>query len=426
MDKSTYASYVSILKQELVPALGCTEPIAIAYCSSKAREVLGCLPQKVTIGCSGNIIKNVMGVTVPNSGGLKGIDVATVLGLVGGNPDKLLETLQDVTEEHILKTKELLKDPNYCSCKLVQGDDNLIIVCEMEGEGHTALVEIKNKHTHITRIEKDGVLVFSQAVDSDDDLEKPDYSLLNVQDIIAFADNLVMEDVEEILGKQIDFNSEISREGLENPWGVNVGKSLLQRNGDKPSVSIKARAAAAAGSDARMSGCAKPVIINSGSGNQGITLTMPIVEYAKELKASREMVLKSLALANLVAIHQKQYIGDLSAYCGVVCAATGSASGVAYMLGGRYQEISNTIINSICTVGGMVCDGAKPSCAAKISIALEAALNGYSMQENGGVFQQGEGMVKQDVESTIRSIGQMAQVGMQSTDVEILRIMLEK
>jgi len=426
MDEKKYAEYVAILKHELVPALGCTEPIAIAYCSAKAREVLGCLPEKVTIGCSGNIVKNVMGVTVPNSGGLKGIDVATVLGIVGGKPDMLLEVLGSVTAKDIEKTIELLRDPHYCSCTLVQGDDNLIIVCEMEAQGHKVLVEIKNRHTHITRIVKDGELVFSQALEENDGEEVLDYSLLNVQDIISFADCLLVEDVEEVLGKQISYNSEISREGLENSWGVNVGSSLLKTKGVNSDVRTKARAAAAAGSDARMSGCAKPVIINSGSGNQGITLTMPIVEYAKEVKASHETVLKSLAIANLVAIHQKQYIGDLSAYCGVVCAATGSASGVAYMLGGRYEEISNTITNSICTVGGMICDGAKPSCAAKISIALEAALNGYCIQDNGGVFKQGEGMVKRDVESTIRSVGKMAQVGMHSTDVEILRIMLEK
>ena len=426
MDERKYAAYVAILKHELVPALGCTEPIAIAYCSAKAREVLGCLPEKITMGCSGNIIKNVMGVTVPNSGGLKGIDVATVLGIVGGKPDMLLEVLGSITAEDIEKTKELLSDPQYCTCTLVQGDDNLIIVCEVEAQGHTALVEIKNRHTHITRIEKDGKLLFSQALEEHVGEGDLDYSLLNVQDIISFADSLHLEDVQEVLEQQIAFNSEISHEGLSNSWGANVGRSLLKSNGGHSDVKTKARAAAAAGSDARMSGCAKPVIINSGSGNQGITLTMPIVEYAKELKAPHETVLKALAIANLVAIHQKQYIGDLSAYCGVVCAATGSASGVAYMMGGRYEEISNTITNSICTVGGMVCDGAKPSCAAKISIALEAALNGYCLQDNGGVFKQGEGMVKRDVESTIRSVGKMAQVGMHSTDVEILKIMLEK
>jgi L-cysteine desulfidase len=425
MDKTIYTNYVAILKQELVPALGCTEPIAIAYCAAKARETLGCFPGQVRIGCSGNIVKNVMGVTVPNSGGLKGIDVATVLGIVGGKADRELEALSDVTEADIEKTKELLKVPGYCSKSLVQGDDNLIIVCEVEGEGHSALVEIKSRHTHITRIERDGKLLFSQDAIADESGEKPDYGLLNVKDIIAFADELKIEDVEPVLGRQIEFNSEISREGLEHPWGANVGKSLLSRNGGMVDVKLKARAAAAAGSDARMSGCAKPVIINSGSGNQGITLTMPIVEYAKELGSSRTMVLKALALANLVAIHQKQFIGDLSAYCGVVCAATGSASGVAYLLGGRYREISDTITNSICTVGGMVCDGAKPSCAAKISVALEAALSGYAMAEHGGVFRHGEGMVKSDVERTIRSIGKMARVGMQSTDEEILKIMLE-
>ncbi len=425
MNDKTYEQYLGILRKELVPALGCTEPIAIAYCASKTKEVLGCFPEKMTVWSSGNMIKNVMGVTVPNSGGMKGIDVAAVLGLVGGDPNRLLETLEGVTISDIEKTKELLSDPNFCTCKLVQGDDNLIIQCKMEGEGHTAFVEIKNKHTHITRIEKDGELIFSQEVEKVD-AQELDYSLLNIKDIIAFADVLRVEDAEPILGTQIDYNTEISKEGLSNPWGVNVGSTLLKKGGVNADITIRARAAAAAGSDARMSGCAKPVVINSGSGNQGITLTMPIVEYAKELKASRELELKSLAIANLVAIHQKQYIGDLSAYCGVVCAATGSASGIAYMKGDGYEEISNTIINSICTIGGMVCDGAKPSCAAKISVALEAALSGYSMQENGGVFKQGEGMVKQDVESTIRSIGKMAAIGMHSTDVEILKIMLEK
>ncbi|WP_320128792.1 L-serine ammonia-lyase, iron-sulfur-dependent, subunit alpha [uncultured Sphaerochaeta sp.] len=426
IDKKKYDTYVAILKHELVPALGCTEPIAIAYCSAKAKEVLGCLPEKVKMGCSGNIIKNVMGVTVPNSGGLKGIEVAAVLGIVGGDPSKLLEVLGSVTNEDIEKTKQLLADPSYCSCSLVEGEDNLIIVCEVEGQGHTALVEIKNKHTHITRIEKDGKALFTQESLAEEEAEDLDYNLLNVQDILAFADELKVEDLGMVLENQITFNSEISQEGLKNSWGVNVGRSLLSQNGKLSDVRIKARAAAAAGSDARMSGCALPVVINSGSGNQGITLTMPIVEYAKELKASKELTLKSLALANLIAIHQKQYIGDLSAYCGVVCAATGSACGVAFMQGANYEEISDTITNSICTVGGMVCDGAKPSCAAKISIALEAALNGYSLQGNGGVFKQGEGMVKKDIESTIKSVGKMANVGMHSTDTEILRIMLEK
>jgi len=425
IDSHTYTQYLEILRQELVPALGCTEPIAIAYCASKTREVLGYFPEKITIGCSGNIVKNVKGVTVPNSRGMKGIDVAAVLGAVGGNPDRLLEALEEVSEKDIEKTKSLLRDSNYCICKLVQGDDNLIIQCEMEGQGHTAFVEIKNKHTFITKIKKDGALVFNQEVENGDDSVTTEYSLLNVHDIIAFAEALDISDIEDTLERQISYNSEISHEGLINSWGVNAGKTLLHKYGQNADISVKARAAAAAGADARMSGCAKPVVINSGSGNQGITLTMPIVEYAKELHISRETTLKALALANLIAIHQKQYIGDLSAYCGVVCAATGGASGVAYMLGGGYEEISNTITNSICTVGGMVCDGAKPSCAAKISIALEAALQGYSMQAVGGVFREGEGMVKQDVEQTIQSIGKMAQVGMHSTDVEILKIMLE-
>ena len=427
MEKKVYDLFVEVLKKELVPAMGCTEPIAIAYCAAKAVDVLGDFPDKVIVSSSGNMVKNVKGVTVPNSDGLKGIDVAAVLGMVGGNPNKELEVISEVKPEDIDRTKELLKDPEYCDCKLIEGVDNLFIIVEVFAGEKSALVEIQEKHTNITRIEKDGEVVFSKETGArkkpEDEL---DLSPMTVETILEFADALDVEDLRETLQRQIDCNTAISREGLTNDWGVRCGKTILKCAGDNPSVRTRAIAAAAAGSDARMSGCPLPVVINSGSGNQGITLTLPIVVYAEELGVSEETMFKALTIANLIAIHQKRYIGDLSAYCGAVCAATGAACGIAYMNGDDYEVIKGTIINSICTIGGMVCDGAKPSCATKISGAVDNALRAYEVKKNGGEFMCGEGLVKSDVELTIQAVGRMAYVGLHPTDVEILNIMLER
>lgn len=424
LDSKVYNAYLNILKHELVPALGCTEPIAIAYCAAKAAQTLGCEPQRMEVQSSGNIIKNVKAVTVPNSGGLKGIDVAATLGAVGGDPARELEVLSGVTQADIDRTVTLLEDKNYCRCSLLEGVDNLhIIVTAYAGE-HKALVEIKSTHTHITRIEKDGKSLFSQDdVSSGPDIGA-DKKLLNLRDILAFAESVKIDDVREVLARQIACNTAISNEGLTNDYGAHVGKTMLQCY-DKNDLVIRARAAAAAGSDARMSGCALPVVINSGSGNQGITVTMPVMVFADALGVSEEKRYRALALANLISLHQKRYIGSLSAYCGAVSAATGAACGVAYLNGGGYDEMANTITNTIATIGGMVCDGAKPSCASKISSAVDAALQGYYMQKNHGVLQSGEGLVKEDVEGTIQAVGRMGREGMRSTDVEILTIMLE-
>ncbi len=427
MDKATYDAYVQIIHSELIAAMGCTEPIAIAYCSAKAARILGQLPEKIRVSCSGNIVKNVKGVVVPNSGGMKGIDVAAVLGAVGGDPDKGLEVIAGASLKDREKVIELLKDKDYCRCEVMIGCDNLHIEVFMQAGQHSAAVEIMGSHTHIVRIEKDGVLLFS----ADAPVQNPQAAqelyrlkeLLSVEGILAFADEADLDLVRGPLELQIENNSRISMEGLKNDYGVRVGKALMSRYGASD-LTIRARAVAAAGSDARMSGCPMPVVINSGSGNQGITVSMPVIEYAREMNVSHDKLLRALIVSNLISIHQKRFLGNLSAYCGATSAACGAVCGIAYLCGDGYDTIANTITNTIATIGGMVCDGAKPSCAAKIASALDAAFMAFELQRNGGVFAPGEGLVRSDVEKTIRAVGQMGREGMRSTDSEILDIML--
>lgn len=425
MNKKIYDSFLAILNNELVVALGCTEPIAIAYAGAKARGVLGRMPEKCTVCCSGNIVKNVKGVTVPNSGGLKGIEIAVILGIVGGDPDSELTVLETVTEEHITRAKEL-QAIDFCQCELLENVAGLYIKVKLTAGEDTVEVTVADYHTNIVRITKNDQVMFSKERDTSDQNEtEPDKSLLTVRDILAFAEQVKIDDVREVLFRQVEYNSAISREGLRHPYGVEVGRCLMN-DFDSQNVKLRAKAAAAAGSDARMSGCPLPVVINSGSGNQGITVTMPVVEYAKEYGASEEKLYRALVVSNLVAIHQKKYIGSLSAYCGAVSAACGSGAGIAYLLGCSYEEICNTITNTIGNIGGMVCDGAKPSCAAKIASAVEAAILALHLSRKNQVFQPGEGLVKDDIEQTITSIGRMGRDGMKATDVEILNIMLEK
>lgn len=427
INQDAYQAYVRIIHAELVPATGCTEPIAIAYCAAKARQILGVLPEALSVDCSGNIIKNVKGVVVPNSGGLKGIDVAAVLGAVGGDSSRGLDVLADITQEHRDKAAELRKDRSYCRCGILAGDDTLDIAVTAEGGGHTALVKIRGDHTHIIRIERDGeALPTEPARGADPDTAASaarDKETLNVEDILAFADTVDLELVRKPLEAQIEANSNIALEGLRNDYGVRVGKAL-QRKGREGDLTVRACAMAAAGSDARMSGCPMPVVINSGSGNQGLTVSLPVLEYARGLNADHDKLLRALIVSNLISIHQKRFLGYLSAYCGATSAACGAVCGVAYLLGYGYEAIANTITNAITTVGGMVCDGAKPSCAAKIATALDSAFMAFELQRNGGVFAPGEGLVRADVEKTIRAIGKMGRDGMKSTDTEILEIML--
>lgn len=423
MDSALYANYLNILKHELVPALGCTEPIAIAYAAAKARQVLGSFPDAIEMSCSGNIIKNVKGVTVPNSGGLKGIDVAAVLGAVGGNADKALEVLEGITPEHIEKTRELVAR-RICSCSLVEGVANLYIVARVVKDDHYAEVTIINQHTNITRIVKDGEVILDQHEEAETEDAGIDKSRLTVKDILEFADQVKMEDIEEVIGRQIQMNTAISQEGLDNNYGAQIGKTLMHVWGK--SVTTRACARAAAGSDARMGGCSMPVVINSGSGNQGMTVSLPVIAYAEEWEVSKTKLYRSLVVSNLIAIHQKYYIGSLSAYCGAVSAACGAGAGITYMYGGSYEQVSLTIINTLGNVGGIVCDGAKPSCAAKIASSVDAALMAFNLSIQNKSFLPGEGIIKGDVEETIKSMGYIGRVGMRATDTEILNIMIDR
>lgn len=422
-ENKLYDTYVEILRSELVLALGCTEPIAIALAGAKVRQVLGCMPERIVVECSGNVVKNVKGVTVPHSGGRKGIEAAAVLGVVGGNPDAELEVLQSVTAEHLAELAELLARKDFCKCDLIENVENLYIVITAYAGEHSARVAIKDRHTNVVQIVKDDVVLYEQ-LDEERKLSGADKSLLSVKNIIAFANEIDIEQIREIIDTQIQANTAIAQEGLSGDYGASVGKTLIKFYGDD--IKTRAKAAAAAGSDARMSGCALPVVINSGSGNQGMTVSLPVIEYAKEPNASQEQLIRALAVSNLVSILQKRYIGSLSAYCGAVSAACGSGAGIAYLYGASYEQICQTIVNTLANVGGIVCDGAKPSCAAKIASSVDAAIMGYMLTLAGKGFEPGEGIVKNDIEETIRAIGHIGKDGMHATDLEILRIMLQE
>lgn len=420
MDKELYNSYIKILKAELVPALGCTEPIALAYAAAKARQVLGCFPERAEVLCSGNIIKNVKGVRVPNSGGLKGVEAAVILGITGGDAGQQLEVLENVTEEDRKKTKQLLEQ-GYCTCILKEGVANLYVEVQVFAGKDTAVVRLENMHTNITLITRNDEVVFENP--SAYQASKEDKSLLNMKDIIRFSGEADIEDVREILERQIEFNFKISEEGLKHDWGAKIGRIIMDENeGPK----WKAIARAAAGSDARMGGCSMPVIINAGSGNQGMTCSLPVVEYAHQTGKTEEQLLRALCLSNLIALDQKKYIGALSAYCGVVCAAAGAGAAITFLEGGTPAQIQGTVVNTIANIGGMICDGAKASCAAKIASALQAAFLGHSMAMSGIQFEQGDGLVMDNAEDTVKALGYVGRVGMKQTDIEVLELMTGK
>ena len=424
---ATFSAYRSVLKRELVCALGCTEPIAVAYAAALARKVLGAEPTHLLAGCSGNIIKNVKSVTVPNSDGMHGIEAAATLGAVGGNAESALEVLESVTSSDIARTRELVADPAYCTVELVEDVPNLYIDITAEAAGHTARVVIAEHHTDVALVERDGEELYragtTQGAPDPADAQAAN-DLLTIEGILAFADAGALGEAREVLERQLMLNDAISREGLDNPWGAEVGRTLIAHFGESPSV--RARARAAAGSDARMNGCPKPVVINCGSGNQGITCALPVLEYAEATGVDRERLLCALAVSDLTAVHLKSYIGSLSAFCGVVCAAAGAGAGIAWMEGCDYDVVAGTIINTIGNVGGIVCDGAKSSCAAKISTAVDAALVGLEMARSGNGFHAGEGLVRGTLEETIASMGYVGRVGMKPTDVENLNIMIGK
>ena len=420
LDQNTIALYTKFLHEELVPAMGCTEPIAIAYGAAYARKVLGKPAERYEVECSGNIIKNVKAVTVPQTGGLKGIEAAVLAGAIGGDADRELEVLSTVNQADLCEIRRGLEE-RVVAVKPLDSTHTLHIIIHAFAGGDSACVEIIDTHNNVGKVVKNGQVIHQRVgIAAQDDISER--RTLNMEDILEYADRVDLTLVRDVLERQINYNSAISREGLGGKWGAAVGKTLLDTCG--AGIRVRAEAAAAAGSDARMSGCAMPVVINSGSGNQGMTVSMPVITYAKELGVSHEKLLRALCVANLVAIHQKTDIGRLSAFCGAVSAATGAAAGIAYMEGASYAVIAQTVVNSLANVGGMVCDGAKPSCAAKIVSALESAFLGYELAKRGRGFYDGEGIVKADVEATIASVGRMASVGMRSTDREILNIMI--
>ena len=420
MTQQQHDVFLQTLERELIPALGCTEPIAIAYAAAKARQVLGEMPRGIRLRCSGNIIKNVRGVAVPNAGGLRGVEAAAILGAVGGDADRELEVLQAVTPRHLELTRQLLEE-HFCTCSLQENVANLYIVAEVFSEGHTASVTIINRHTLITRIEKDGRELFRQdpVTQKSDDT---DWSGWSVAAIVEFAETVDIARVRALLDGQIDLNGTISNAGLRRPFGAQIGRTLLDVCED--TVWTRAKARAAAGSDARMGGCSLPVVINSGSGNQGITVSLPVMEYAAELKVSREKLYRALIISNLISIFQKHYIGSLSAFCGAVTAAAGCGAAITWLHGGTLENICDTIANTVANVGGMVCDGAKASCTAKIASAVDAAIMAHHLSMRGLHFQPGEGIIQDDPQKTIRSLGYIGRVGMRSTDAEILNLML--
>ena len=421
-----YRNYTMILQEELMPAMGCTEPITVAYAAAKAGQVLGEEATHLNVRCSGNIIKNVKGVTVPNSGNQKGIEVAATLGLIGGDPERLLEVIAGVTDEDRSYAGQKVAD-GFCEVELQEGVPNLYIKATATGKEHVASVLIENTHTNITRIERDGEVVFAaedEHMAGSGPAATGDHRKMTLRGLLEYCDTVDLDEVRDLLEEQIACNSAISQEGLDNPWGARVGKTILESWGND--VKSRACARAAAGSDARMSGCPLPVVINSGSGNQGITVTMPVLTYAEEWNISHNKTLRALLVSNLVSIYIKHYIGALSAFCGAVSAATGSGAAITYMFGGDYDTIGRTITNTLGNVGGIVCDGAKPSCAAKIASSVHAALLAHYMSIGDKEFKGGEGFIEHDVEKTIKNMSYIGKIGMKGTDIEILNVMIDK
>ena len=423
MDKNcqTYQAYVEILRRELVPAMGCTEPIAIAYGAAKARAALGALPDQITVAASGNIIKNVKSVIVPNTDGRKGIEVAAAIGALAGDASAGLEVIAHVRPESRATLGQYLADTQI-HVRAAQSPHVLDITISVQKGLDTAAVQIVNEHTNIVRITRNDKVLFEKEIIDTADTGKPDYDCMTIEDIYDFAMTADLSDVQEILDRQIACNTAIADEGLKNNYGANIGRTLLKAYGTD--IHIRARARAAAGSDARMNGCELPVVINSGSGNQGMTVSLPVIEYAKELQSSPEQLYRALLLSNLVTLHEKEGIGRLSAYCGAVSAGAGAGAGIAWLCGGDYEAVIHTIVNALAITSGIVCDGAKASCAAKISAAVDAGILGFEMYRNGQQFYGGDGLVLKGVENTIHNISRLGRVGMKETDKEIINMMI--
>ena len=417
-----YQAYIDILREELIPAMGCTEPIAVAYAAAAARNTLGELPDKVLVEASGSMIKNVKSVIVPNTDNMKGLEAAAAAGIVAGKQEKKLEVIADVTPEQTKAIRAYLDQTDIKVRHVENGVTFDIILTVWKGE-HSAQVRIAVFHTNIVHVEKDGEVLVDIPVHGDDEETLTDRSLLDMEHIWDFANTVDVEDVRSILEPQIRCNMAIAEEGLRGNYGANIGSVLLDMEGND--VRVRAKAYAAAGSDARMNGCEQPVVINSGSGNQGITSSVPVIVCARATGRSHEELLRALAVANLVTIHLKTGIGRLSAYCGAVSAGCGAAAGLAYLQGGDYDTVAHTVVNTVAMDSGIICDGAKASCAAKIAAAVDAGLLGLAMYRSGNQFFGGDGIVKKGVENTIANVGRLARLGMAQTDKQIIQLMME-
>ena len=420
--KEIYSAYTEILKEELMAAMGCTEPIALAYAAAIARRELNDLPDKVLVQTSGSIIKNVKSVIVPNTGHLKGIPAAVSAGIVAGNPDKELEVIADVSKDDIKNIEKFMQEKEIVVEHLDEGIIFDIVITLYKGEDY-AKVHIINSHTNVVLVEHNHQILKSSDCLNDMPSDTAKYELLNMKDIWDYINHVGLVDIKDILDRQIAYNMAIAEEGLQADYGANIGKVIL--SSDANSLKARAAAMAAAGSDARMNGCELPVIINSGSGNQGITVSVPVITYAKELKATDEQLYRALALSNLTAIHQRTPIGRLSAYCGAVNAGAAAGAGIAYLSGGDYEAVIHTVVNAVAIVSGIICDGAKASCAGKIAFAVEAGILGYNMYMQGQQFYGGDGIVKKGIEDTLKSVGRLGKDGMKGTNEEIIKIMLE-
>ena len=418
-----YQQFVAILKEELRPAMGCTEPIALAYAGAKARQVLGKLPERIDVLVSGNIIKNVKSVVVPNTGGLRGIATAVCAGVVAGDADKQLEVIASVSKE---KQAELKAYMGEVTINIAPSESNLVFDIDLTlyaGED-TARVRIVNHHTNIVHISRNGVVELELPVEESSEDNLTDKTCLTIERIVEFADVLDINDVKEFVGRQLQYNMAIAKEGLAGNWGANIGSVILNQQGTADNR--RAAAWAAAGSDARMSGCEMPVIILSGSGNQGITASVPVAIYARAFDASEEELIKAVTVSDLITIHQKTGIGRLSAYCGAISAGVGAGAGIAYLHGGRKEAVAHTVVNAVAILSGTICDGAKPSCAAKIAAAVDAGILGYNMYLENQQFYGGDGIVTKGADRTVSNIGRLAREGMRETDTTILKIMLDE
>lgn len=416
------AVYLNALNAELMPALGCTEPIALALAAAKAKEVLGSFPQRIDVYCSGNIIKNVKSVRVPHAGDLRGVEAAVIMGAIAGRSERQLQVLEGASEEDVAEAKRLLAE-GCCTCLLEKGKDNLYVRVCAYGSESSACVTIERFHTNITKVEKNGQVIFENE-EGREDKASHRYAM-SLERILEFADRVEMKDVSGVIGRQIECNSAIAGEGSRTTYGKSVWHAFLSAFGGE-SVYARAIEEAAAASEARMSGCTMPVVINAGSGNQGITVSVPVLHVAAERKLSKEKLYRALVVSNLVSLYAKGFIGELSAFCGAVTAACGAGAAVAYMDGESVEVVSGTIVNTLAIAGGIFCDGAKPSCAAKVATALTAAFTGYEMARSGNVFDTGDGIVGKDAEETIRRIGRLGKYGMAQTDLMIMEFMLGK